>query len=391
MCQKGRKICFEGSVKNRHVDRLVWNHNTLTLPVTLDPLECKNFLKHLNGTNNKILNNLLYNKTFTLLEDHYFQARLERFQTLFTVYKLNKMYTCTFTVMSADKDWIYDPNKNPYHNCPAHHQFEVNPVSWRLEVSELELTCDDTENVKIIDEHTLPCYFADGFCKPTTKTPFTLVWFSDGFCLIFTLQDFIGQMTKIQDRYWIETDSFVHSSHSFKREAASGVKGTIHPHVHAPHTQNPNNPSLSPFEVFPNAQALRGKTDPLYSTQYSDFIVTYTDGFNLHTGQPNPQSMINELNSGEFVRDNSNNKFIFPASNVSNNFATKDYDAHINTKFVYTINHVFRSMTVQELNTLHTICELERNHLFTILVKSVQNLQLAGFLLTANLQPFFIC
>ena len=33
----------------------------------------------------------------------------------------------------------------------------------------------------------IPCYFADGFCKPTTKTPFTLVWFSDDFCLIFTL------------------------------------------------------------------------------------------------------------------------------------------------------------------------------------------------------------
>ena len=63
-----------------------------------------------------------------------------------------------------------------------------------------------------IDGHTLPCYFADGFCKPTTKTPYTLVWFSDDFCLIFTLQDFIGRMTKIEDRYWIETDSFVHSS-----------------------------------------------------------------------------------------------------------------------------------------------------------------------------------
>ena len=29
---------------------------------------------------------------------------------------------------------------------------------------------------------------------------------------------------------------------------------TIHPHVHAPHTQNPNNPNFSRFEVFPNAQ-----------------------------------------------------------------------------------------------------------------------------------------
>ena len=86
--------------------------------------------------------------------------------------------------------------------------------------------------------------------------------------------------------------------------------------------------------------------------------------------------------------DTSNNKFVFPALNVSNNFATIDYDAHINTKIDYTINHVFRSMTVQELNTLHTICELERNQLLTILAMSVQNPQLAGFLLTGNRSNF---
>ena len=69
--------------------------------------------------------------------------------------------------------------------------------------------------------------------------------------------------------------------------------------------------------------------------------------------------MIDEYISGKIVLDTSNNKFIFPALNVSNNFATINYDAHINRKIDYTINHNFRSMTVQELNTLHTICELD--------------------------------
>ena len=45
-------------------------------------------------------------------------------------------------------------------------------------------------------------------------------------------------------------------------------------------------------------------------------------------------------------------------------------------------------MTVQELNTLHTICELERNQLLTILVMSVQNPRIAGFLLTGNRSSF---
>ena len=76
----------------------------------------------------------------------------------------------------------------------------------------------------IIDGHTLPCYFTVGFCKPTTNNLFTLVWFIDDFCLIFTLQDFLGRMTKIEDRYWIETDSLVHSSHSTKSDATSASK-----------------------------------------------------------------------------------------------------------------------------------------------------------------------
>ena len=87
--KKERKICFQGNVKYRRVDRTVWNYNTMPLPGTLDPLECKNTIRLLNGTNNKILNNLQYNKTFTLLEDHYFQERLEQ-----NVYRHIHLYAC---------------------------------------------------------------------------------------------------------------------------------------------------------------------------------------------------------------------------------------------------------------------------------------------------------
>ena len=45
-------------------------------------------------------------------------------------------------------------------------------------------------------------------------------------------------------------------------------------------------------------------------------------------------------------------------------------------------------MTVQELNTLHTVCEVERNRLLTILAMSLQNPLLAGFLLTCTRSNF---
>ena len=106
------------------------------------------------------------------------------------------------------------------------------------------------------------------------------------------------------------------------------------------------------LEVSPNAQTFCGKPEPPYSTQCSDLFVTSTIGFNMHTGQANPQSLNNEYISGKIVLDNSNNKFIFPAINVSNNFVTIDYESHIITKIDYSIHNVFRTMTVQELNTL---------------------------------------
>ena len=281
--------------------------------------------------------------------------------------------------MPADTNWIYDPLRNPHHNCPTHHQFEVNLVSWRFAISEIELTFDDTQNVMIIDGHPLPCYFADGFCKPTTKTPYTLVWFSDDFCLIFTLQDFIGGIKTLEDRYWIETDSFVHSSipKNLPPIMVFRVHLILMSMLHMHKTQ-----ITQVFHAlkFSNAQTFCGKPKPLHSTQYYDIFVTYTEGFNMHTGQPNPSSMINEYIFGKIVLKIFNNKYVIPALNVSNNFATIDYDAHTNSKIDYTINHVFCFMTVQELNTLHTVCGLQRNQLLTLLAMSVQNPQLAGFL-----------
>ena len=254
----------------------------------------------------------------------------------------------------------------------------------RLQISRVDVTYDDTENIMIIDGHNLPCYFVHGFCKPTTKTLFTSVWFSDDFFLNFTLQDFVGRMKKFEDKYWIETNSFVHSSIPNKFNTTQGLKRTRFPYVQSPHAQSPHNPSLSRFEIFLQPQTFSSKPDPLYATQYSHLFVAYTNGVNMHTGLPNPHSVINEYISGKLVLDPHKKQNVFPALNLSNNFATIDFDAHINTKIDYTINHVFRSMTVQELNALNTICELERNQLLKLLALSVQNPTLAGFILRGN-------
>ena len=102
--------------------------------------------------------------------------------------KPNKVFKC---VAYAKKE-----RKICFHGSVTYRR--VDRTVWNPNTLPLPVTLDHLEcknlirhlmDIHIIDGHTLPCYFADGFCKPTTKTPFTLC-FSDDFCLIFTLQDF---------------------------------------------------------------------------------------------------------------------------------------------------------------------------------------------------------
>ena len=43
-----------------------------------------------------------------------------------------------------------------------------------------------------------------------------------------------------------------------------------------------------------HAQTFCGKPETLYSTQYSVVFVTYSEGLNMHIGQPSPQSIVIE-------------------------------------------------------------------------------------------------
>ena len=70
-------------------------------------------------------------------------------------------------------------------------------------------------------------------------------------------------------------------------------------HIHKTHTILVFHASKS----FKNAQTFCSKPGSLYATQNSDLFVAYTNGFNIHTGQPNPHSVINEYISGQMVLD----------------------------------------------------------------------------------------
>ena len=189
-------------------------------------------------------------------------------------------------------------------------------------------------------------------------------------------------MSKLNNRYWLETEHFF-SSHTSTTSSDT------------PYHDTKTQTRLSRFEMFPENKIFCNKPTHLYTTQYPDLFITYKEGFNMHTGKHNPlqlpqndqyNQLTNQLISGKLIH--TQYKFRFPALNSSNDFATIDYEAHINTKIDFSINHVVKSMSVAELNTLHTICEVERTQLISILAKSVKNPQLAGFLPTQNFSKF---
>ena len=125
-------------------------------------------------------------------------------------------------------------------------------------------------------------------------------------------EQFIGRMTIIKDRYWIETDNFIESSSFTQIFQPEGIQGTEYPNVKTPKT-TVGNPSLSRFEIYPIAQTFCRKPEPLYSTQYEDFFVTYLDGFDMNSGQPRPHSIVDQKIGGKIQFDTSNQKYTFPA------------------------------------------------------------------------------
>ena len=72
-----------------------------------------------------------------------------------------------------------------------------------------------------------------------------------GLAMIFALQNFVGRKTKLEVRYWTETDSFAQSSIPNKLDTSNGNKGTPFPHVHAPHTHKTHTfPDFHASNVF---------------------------------------------------------------------------------------------------------------------------------------------
>ena len=60
-------------------------------------------------------------------------------------------------------------------------------------------------------------------------------------------------MTRIRERYWIETDNFIESSNITQSLQTERIQGTKYPNGKTPKSTI-DNPSLSRFEIYPIAK-----------------------------------------------------------------------------------------------------------------------------------------
>ena len=143
---------------------------TLELPKILDPIECKIMIRYLNATDSNELNNYNIQSSFSFFDDSDYQNQIEQVQQPSIVEKLNAWHIGTFVYDKHYQDWIVNFTQNHYSRCRSDREHLFTRKSWKLRISNAEVTYDNRNNQMIHDGYILPCYHSYGFCKPTTRT-----------------------------------------------------------------------------------------------------------------------------------------------------------------------------------------------------------------------------
>ena len=149
------------------------------------------------------------------------------------------------------------------------------------------------------------------------------------------------------------------------------------------------------FEVKNHPKYLCNKPTENYPTTYDSMYVSiHYGGFDMKTGRK-----LNEL--GSLLLQYQNNAFFSKPGNLYvyspqpkradpyiNKRLNMDYELQQGTKLDYLFFESSRALQASGINLLKNQCEQERNQTFTILMLSLENPRLAGYMLTGNWSMF---
>ena len=203
----------------------------------------------------------------------------------------------------------------------------------------------DLEFTMIYQGIRLPCKNDQGYCCPKTRTPATIVWFSEDTCTTFQVAKTHARMIKFHEKYFIESIPY-DKVNPFRKQS------TDFKNIHDKENK------LTRFQVYHETEFACKYSNPLYKTQYSEILVEYEKGFDLNTGKIkfDPHATSHPINKGlsyvpvNFYKstgqpggklkpyDNESTRLQELSLMNSTYFGNIHYDFHLDMKLDYTIS-----------------------------------------------------
>ena len=271
-------------------------------------------------------------------------------------------------ILEVDGD-ASDDNRN---DCDGYEWITKDTFEGHVQDIELKVRLKDGKVLSYLNL-ILPCSLDELGCESTSLDPYAYTWDKQENCILSVLKGKeTVKMLKNDNRYYIVSESTAESQYL--------------------------------FEVKNNPLHLCNKPTLVYPTSYESlYIAIHSGGFDMTTGrnknsagphlihyQPNdvPQ------NSKWFNPEHTGNLYLYGTDRTGtldpydNTWLNMDYELHMGTKLDYLFFESSRALRSSELNLLKNQCEQERIQIFTILMLSLENSRLAGYMLTGNRSMF---
>ena len=213
----------------------------------------------------------------------------------------------------------------------------------------------------------LPCALEELGCETTSLDPYAYIWDYPDNCVLSVLRTEDVNMVKQGTKYYI-------------------ISG-------------PDSTTKFVFEVKNNPQKKCGKPTDIYRTNYdSPYVAIISGGVDLRSGRNLGKERNGATQLLQYMSTTESNGFArlyaYDPKHTSHKtsdedmYLNMDYEMHMGTKFDYLFFQSSRLLQASEIQLLKNQCEQEKTQILTILMLSLENPHLAGYMLTGNQSMF---
>ena len=153
------------------------------------------------------------------------------------------------------------------------------------------------------------------------------------------------------------------------------------------------------LEIKNIKQKLCGKPADIYPTNYESlYVAVIGESLDTRSGRKLGKEWDGATQLLESVAPTENNAFAKPyayepkhtfhKTSDENMYLNMDYEMHMGTKLEYLLFQSSRLLHDSEIQLVKNQCEQERTHILTILMLSLENPRLSGFMVTGNRSMF---